>query len=527
MEANKKRPSGLGKIKDTSREEDVEFIAGDIYDLSDTNRYTDKFKYYSGQGNGYITDKEGHVYDVVTSSEQGDAGRIAGGSHDYYVTIKNVNGKDLHFHGYSAVFSSSSYTNIIEDIKAGMYLEDYLAKNWGALNHDAAKDEKIAALKEKGNVDAKTYKQEQEDSALDKKIKFWERYVIVKDIIVTIKNGDIEINDSTASENWNRKLNKQYPKKERNEEQDTYNQRVKEYKEAYDKYKTMVQDALKPVVADMFSKKFGCTLTDMNGLTFSIVEGKNRYLNYLGFDTKKKQFVTIEYESTLHKNTGNRLARKNDTDKMTPAFGPTMTLNKDDANEKTIAIFMNAANEYQKLNKGQQSKWVADYWYDIWHEGNGTHWLYGTRKMTKSEAKKEAADRYKKNLADHSWNNSGKTITFLTEFISQFMTAPEKIEKVTGEEVENSPVEKPRRGENTKISAKARGKQEEKMDAWHNGTRKQNVKSCSDAKLKINYDICVDKGYTHEAELLKKEAQSRGLTFESISWKITDYIEFM
>ena len=54
------------------------------------------------------------------------------------------------------------------------------------------------------------------------------------------------------------------------------------------------------------------------------------------------------------------------------------------------------------------------------------------------------------------------------------------------------------------------------MDAWHNGTRKQNVEACSDAKLKVNYDICKQKGYDKEAELLKKEADARGLTLESL-----------
>ena len=55
------------------------------------------------------------------------------------------------------------------------------------------------------------------------------------------------------------------------------------------------------------------------------------------------------------------------------------------------------------------------------------------------------------------------------------------------------------------------------MDAWHNGTRKQNVEACSDAKLKLNYEICKDKGYTKEADILRKEAESRGLTLESLN----------
>ena len=56
------------------------------------------------------------------------------------------------------------------------------------------------------------------------------------------------------------------------------------------------------------------------------------------------------------------------------------------------------------------------------------------------------------------------------------------------------------------------------MDAWHNGTRKQNVKNCSDDKLKAYYKICVDSGYDEEAEKLRNEADSRGLKLnESIS----------
>lgn len=53
--------------------------------------------------------------------------------------------------------------------------------------------------------------------------------------------------------------------------------------------------------------------------------------------------------------------------------------------------------------------------------------------------------------------------------------------------------------------------QEQKMDAWHRGTRKQNVGACSDSKLKMNYDICVRKGYVLEANQLFNEAKKRGL----------------
>ena len=55
--------------------------------------------------------------------------------------------------------------------------------------------------------------------------------------------------------------------------------------------------------------------------------------------------------------------------------------------------------------------------------------------------------------------------------------------------------------------------QEQKMDAWHRGARKQNVGACSNEKLKMNYDICARKGYVQEANQLFAEAKRRGLSW--------------
>lgn len=52
---------------------------------------------------------------------------------------------------------------------------------------------------------------------------------------------------------------------------------------------------------------------------------------------------------------------------------------------------------------------------------------------------------------------------------------------------------------------------EVKMDAWHKGTRKQNLKNCSDEKLKMNYQICKSKGYDKEADQIETEAKARNL----------------
>ena len=51
----------------------------------------------------------------------------------------------------------------------------------------------------------------------------------------------------------------------------------------------------------------------------------------------------------------------------------------------------------------------------------------------------------------------------------------------------------------------------EKMEAWHNGTRKQNVGACNDEKLKMYYDICKVMGFEEQASILAKELKSRGL----------------
>ena len=52
---------------------------------------------------------------------------------------------------------------------------------------------------------------------------------------------------------------------------------------------------------------------------------------------------------------------------------------------------------------------------------------------------------------------------------------------------------------------------QEKMDAWHNGTRGLNVSACGDDKLLKYYDICLNSRYTKELGILKREIDARGL----------------
>ena len=51
---------------------------------------------------------------------------------------------------------------------------------------------------------------------------------------------------------------------------------------------------------------------------------------------------------------------------------------------------------------------------------------------------------------------------------------------------------------------------EEKMDAWHNGQRRENIKACRDAKLFDYLSICQAKGYDKEAHIINDELVRRG-----------------
>lgn len=64
------------------------------------------------------------------------------------------------------------------------------------------------------------------------------------------------------------------------------------------------------------------------------------------------------------------------------------------------------------------------------------------------------------------------------------------------------------KGRNTLFEAKALTP-EEKMDRWHNGTRKENIKACNIDKLKEYRKICRAKGYTEEVKQINAEINRR------------------
>lgn len=55
-----------------------------------------------------------------------------------------------------------------------------------------------------------------------------------------------------------------------------------------------------------------------------------------------------------------------------------------------------------------------------------------------------------------------------------------------------------------------------KMDAWAAGTRKENIKACSDAKLILYYRYCQEKKYQEQCDMIESVANSRGYTMTKL-----------
>lgn len=55
---------------------------------------------------------------------------------------------------------------------------------------------------------------------------------------------------------------------------------------------------------------------------------------------------------------------------------------------------------------------------------------------------------------------------------------------------------------------------QEKMDAWHEGKRRENIKACGDRKLASYINICKNKGYDKEVGLIRQEFKRRGVPQE-------------
>ena len=526
------KPSDLRKYKRTERKETVHFRSSDMYDTKDPG-YDDEFSYFDGSGNGYIKDKQGHVYDVVTFDRNSDAGAIAGGSHNYFVTIKKANGKDdFHVHGWVAIMSKGSNTNCIGDIKAGYYLEDYIAKYWNKYDD---KEGKFKELAEKGDKNAKSYDDQKSEKAQQKKNEFDSRYVVVPNNLswdifdgkFTIRRWDLTNSSIKELENkraeWLRQNNlKSFEEKTKNNPE--YQKLNDAVFKGYDEFRSLIMSVLEPVLFNKLQEVFKTKdLKSLSGLEGSFVyhkqyvAGKKEHgYRALAIDTKKKQFDVIH--------TGDRKVLDDNIDIQ---LNDVISIYKDKASEKMIELFKKVSEAWHKANARKQGEYVKNNWEKIYHDSAGGY-IYGNHSKTKGQAKEEAKRDFEQLVKDMDFNYEGynkkNKFTYSLSLVQTYVEGDmepdtEPIEKP----LENpEPKEKKERGKDTKMSKGANAAAYDKMKAWHEGTRKQNLSNCSDAKLKMNYKVCKELGYEKEMREIETEAKKRDIVLESIS--LNDYI---
>lgn len=473
-----KKPSNVN-LKVNARKVVNQYITGDIYDFHSPMESKED-TYVDHNGNGYIMDKTGREYPVSAAISQGDAGRIAGGSTSYCVTIyfPGVVGKDgkeafYSVKGYTAIFSKGDNTSCVSDIQNGYYLEDYIAK-YNSHDHNLPQD-LYDELVSRADANAVSYDAQKKAKAGEKQAAFDKQYkgLSSKGIECEIKNGEVIAK------------NLQY-----------YNDETSSYDE-YAAPKNIIDKAVA-----LFEIN-GYTFKDFEGATFIAKPDKDYNLD-IRFDTKTGEIIAFEkHGSRMSKVDFDRVSARIENIKIdkTSPFGKLIMKTVSDK-AGTQSAFITTVNIAKQINKiwGRGSSWGT-------HTGySDTAFSLGTpeseMRHIRANVKRHAIEELKAEFAKMK-NPDSFTYEALKEVINLL---PKK-------EFANSAVEKP--AETTTTEFKANPVAVQKMTAWHNGERKQNVGACSDAKLKMYYNTCKNLGFETEMNVLKAEAESRGLLLES------------
>lgn len=473
-----KKPSNVN-LKVNARKVVNQYITGDIYDFHSPMESKED-TYVDHTGNGYIMDKTGREYPVSASISQGDAGRIAGGSTSYYVTIyfPGVVGKDgkeafYSVKGYTAIFSKGDNTGCVSDIQNGYYLEDYIAK-YNSHDHNLPQ-ELYDELVSRADANAVSYDAQKKAKADEKQAAFDKQYkgLSGKGIECEIKNGEVIAK------------NLQY-----------YNDETSSYDE-YAAPKNIIDKAVA-----LFEIN-GYTFKDFEGATFIAKPDKDYNLD-IRFDTKTGEIIAFEkHGSRMSKVDFDRVSARIENIKIdkTSPFGKLIMKTVSDK-AGTQSAFITTDNIAKQINKiwGRGSSWGT-------HTGySDTAFSLGTpeseMRHIRANVRRHAIEELKAEFAKMK-NPDSFTYEALKEVINLL---PKK-------ELANSAAEKP--AETTTTEFKANPVAVQKMTAWHNGERKQNVGACSDAKLKMYYNTCKSLGFETEMNILKVEAESRGLLLES------------
>lgn len=535
-EAKSPVPSALKKFKQGKDNVECEFIAGDIYDLSPENRYKDTVSYYKGDGDGYIMSKDGRVFDVKCSERTSDAGRIAGGSFHVNVTILRVgpNAENIDLSGYSAVFSNPSsptYGSLISDIKDGIYLEDYLAYHKDDIDYFARKTTWVKELIDAGDgTGSRTEKMKKRDAKIAKEETFNQRYCVInKNISFSCTGGhSLEFYDNGG---YDKIVAEIRPSSTKNKGKGGMfgSGKTEQAVQVPEDVNNAIIEGFRPMAEAIVSNMFGSA--DAKGLKFEFsisFEGQQKYDGpVFGWDIKNKKFAVLDMEKrkVLDRKYELRLScvyhRK--------YRGDTVEYSK-------FALkFLEDASKIMVKSLGSESAYVAaNYKSVMWGKS-----YYGS-KMKAGEAKEECKRQFAKMKGDKTFSTDRYQFYITPEIAAQvlgsksyktfFKTAESEapsetdVAQIETPEITNGP-DKPKASTKSasETYGKAYGPAKEKMEKWHAGTRRQNLKNCNDGKLRMNYAICKELGFKTEMDLIKKEAESRGIILESML-SMKDYI---
>lgn len=454
-----KKPSNVN-LKANSRTVQNQYIVGDIYDFH-TPMETREDTYVDHNGNGYIMDKTGREYPVSASITTGDAGRIAGGSTNYYVTIYfpgvlGPNGKEAYYHisGYLAIFSNPHNSGIVSDLQEGYYLEDYMAK-YGKSYESNMPDELYDELVSRADANAISYNDQRRASAERRNaykaskneekydFAFFEKAGAYPKINYKIENGQWLITNWNWNEEWN---------------------------------KTFLD------FIETRNITCGRPLSDFEGLEVNVCfSGNWKDEDKYAIDKETGKIVRLMIKKNKYGGTTyteaepaiNHIRRKHIND--TP-YG-----------KAVCKYFQTHKNEIENADK---------YIYTFWND-------YRNEPLFRSEKGRYVICERTDNSQYDGYTAVEKKV--LDKICELFPQSLQEL-KASNRRAASFNTTKGFQGMNNRSVAA------DKMTAWHNGERKQNVKSCSDEKLIAYYQTCKSLGYENEASILKAEADSRGLT---------------
>ena len=482
--------------------------------------------------------KDGRVFDVKCYEGTSDAGRIAGGAYNISVVIFRVgpNQENIGLSGYSAVFSNPSsptYGSLISDINDGIYLEDYLAYHKLDIDYSDRKTDWVKELIDAGDgTGSRTEKMKKRDAKIAKEESFNQRYCVInKNISFSCTGGhSLEFYDNGG---YNKIVAEIRPSSTKNKGKGGMfgSGKAEQSVQVPEAVNNAIIEGFRPMAEAIVSNMFGSG--DAKGLKFEFsisFEGQQKYVGpVFGWDIKKKQFVVLNMEKrkVLDRKYELRLScvyhRKYRDDTVTVEFS------------KFALKFLEDASKIMVKSLGSESAYVAANYKSVMWGKN----YYGS-KMKAGEAKEECKKQFAKMKGDKTFSIDRYEFYITPEIAAQVLgsksyekffkaaksEAPSEtdVAQIETPEITNGP-DKPR--PSTKSASetygKAYGPAKEKMEKWHAGTRRQNLKNCNDGKLRMNYAICKELGFKAEMDLIKKEAESRGIILESML-SIKDYI---